>query len=88
MLHLRIHGRVQGVWFRESARRKAEQLGVRGVARNEPDGTVTIEAEAADPATLTEFVKWCHQGPPLARVDKVEQTTVEPRGYTRFEVVR
>ena len=78
---------MQGVWFRETARRQAEALQLTGYARNEPDGTVTIEAEG-DSQALETFVAWCHKGPALARVDRVEQTTGEVKGYAGFEVRR
>lgn len=69
--HLVIHGRVQGVWFRESMRREAERLGVAGWVKNLPDGTVeaTIQADAA---TLETMLAWCRSGPPLARVDAID----------------
>lgn len=69
--HLVIHGRVQGVWFRESMRREAERLGVAGWVKNLPDGTVeaTIQADAA---TLETMLAWCRIGPPLARVDAID----------------
>jgi len=43
--NIKIFGDVQGVFFRDSARRKADELGIKGFAQNEPDGTVLIEAE-------------------------------------------
>ena len=84
-LSLKIEGIVQGVGFRWSARAKANQLGVAGFARNEPDESVYIEAEAEE-ATLELFRAWCEQGPVSARVDRV---TVEPgkiKGYSGFEI--
>jgi len=69
--HLRIHGRVQGVWFRESMRVEAERLNVTGWVRNTPDGTV--EAVIQGPAVAVEtLIEWARSGPPLARVDRVE----------------
>ncbi|MBC2731600.1 acylphosphatase [Thiobacillus sp.] len=68
---LRIHGRVQGVRFRESMRMEAERLSVTGWVRNTPDGTV--EAVIQGPAPAVEaLIEWAHTGPPLARVDRVE----------------
>ncbi|MBS0309779.1 MAG: acylphosphatase [Proteobacteria bacterium] len=68
---LRIHGRVQGVWFRESMRMEAERLNVAGWVRNAPDGTV--EAVIQGPAPAVEaLIEWARSGPPLARVDRVE----------------
>ncbi len=68
---LLIHGRVQGVWFRESMRIEAERLKVSGWVRNTPDGTV--EAVIQGPAAAIDaLIEWTRSGPPLARVDRVE----------------
>ena len=69
--HLRIHGRVQGVWFRESMRVEAERLHVTGWVRNTPDGKVEAVVQGATEA-VTAMIAWAHKGPPLARVDRVE----------------
>jgi acylphosphatase len=65
-----VSGRVQGVWFRESTRRRAEELGVGGWIRNLPDGRVEalFEGEESRVRSAIEFVK---VGPPLARVRDV-----------------
>jgi len=70
-LNIKIHGQVQGVFFRESARQKAEELGIKGFARNEPDDSVYIEAEAEE-ENLKKFLDWCRQGPASAEVKKAE----------------
>jgi len=68
---LRIHGRVQGVWSRESMRMEAERLNVAGWVRNTPDGAV--EAVIQGPASAVEaLIEWAYAGPPLARVDRLE----------------
>ncbi len=69
--HIWVSGRVQGVWYRATARDVAQRLGLTGWVRNLPDGRVEIVAEG-DETTLEEFIKWCWEGPPLARVDNVE----------------
>ncbi|MDF7810077.1 acylphosphatase [Hymenobacter sp. YC55] len=84
---LHVHGRVQGVFFRQSTRTEAQRLGLTGYARNNPDGTVTIEAEGPVEA-LDKLEAWCHQGPDTAQVDKVEVETGEVQGYQTFEVRR
>jgi len=81
----RIHGRVQGVFYRQSTRTEAKRLGLMGYARNNPDGTVTIEAEGPIEA-LKALEAWCRKGPPAARVDAVEVEPGEVRGYSLFEV--
>ena len=78
-LALRIHGRVQGVYFRESARTEAERLGLHGWVRNEADGTVSALAEGGA-APLQAFLAWCHKGPPAARVLRVDVSEEPPRG--------
>lgn len=70
-LNIKIYGRVQGVFFRISAKEKAESLGIVGFARNEPDGSVYIETEGQED-DLEEFIKWCQKGPEAAHVEKVE----------------
>lgn len=82
---IRVHGRVQGVSFRMTARDQARRLGINGIARNEADGTVAIEAEGK-PAALDAFVAWCEQGPPAATVERVEVTSGEPRGHETFRI--
>lgn len=73
---LRIFGRVQGVFFRESMRQRADQLKVTGWVRNRTDGTVeaVVQGEAFEVETL---VDWARRGPDAAKVDKVEVESVE-----------
>ena len=71
-LHLRIVGRVQGVFYRASARDKALSLGLRGWVRNRRDGSVELYADGEEPA-LSRLRSWCGEGPPSARVDVVEE---------------
>ena len=82
-LHLRIFGRVQGVWFRESMRREAERLGVAGWVRNQPDGSVEAVAQGA-PAAVDALVAWARIGPPQARVERIVETETEGH-YRVFE---
>ncbi|MBI2334809.1 acylphosphatase [Candidatus Daviesbacteria bacterium] len=72
-LSIKVYGQVQGVFFRATAKEKGEKLGIKVSAENKPDGTVYIETEGED-EKLEKFVKWCRQGPSLARVEKVEVT--------------
>ena len=66
-----IEGRVQGVWFREATRREAQSLAITGYAKNMADGTVQVLA-CGEPGPLSRLADWLAQGPPLARVDRVE----------------
>ncbi|HEX7970714.1 MAG TPA: acylphosphatase [Thiobacillus sp.] len=69
--HLRIHGRVQGVWYRESMRREAERLGVAGWVRNSPDGSVEAVIQGST-EVVDALITWARSGPPQARVDRIE----------------
>jgi acylphosphatase len=71
-LSIKIYGRVQGVGFRYAAYEGMKRLGLEGLRRNELDGSVYIEAEG-DEAALKEFLAWCHKGPELAKVERVEE---------------
>ncbi len=82
---IRVHGRVQGVFFRASTQEKAHELGIKGFVRNEPDGSVYIEAEGEEEA-LNRFVDWCHYGPSAASVEKVESEEGSFSNFQRFEV--
>ncbi|NNE44511.1 MAG: acylphosphatase [Gemmatimonadetes bacterium] len=86
-ISLIVRGRVQGVWFRESTRIKAEELGITGWTRNEPDGSVRIEAEGPEDS-LAALAAWAQEGPPHARVDSVDARNGEPEGFSDFEVQR
>ncbi len=80
---IKVFGRVQGVSFRDAASKEAERLGVSGFARNEPDGTVYIEAEGED-GSLEEFILWCWHGPPASGVERVEVSADKPAGFRSF----
>ncbi len=82
-LYICVRGRVQGVWYRASTERKANELGLTGYVQNEADGSVSIVAEGT-PESLQELVQWCHHGPPLARVEKVEVKSGELKGFNDF----
>jgi acylphosphatase len=65
-----VMGKVQGVYFRHSARLEAKRLGVRGLARNLPDGSVEVLAQGS-PSAVDALRRWLHRGPAHARVDTV-----------------
>ncbi|HEX8698727.1 MAG TPA: acylphosphatase [Myxococcaceae bacterium] len=79
---LRIRGKVQGVFFRESTRQEATRLGLTGWVRNRTDGSVEAVAEG-ESAVLEDFIRWCHQGPATARVSDVVRSDSEPTGEFR-----
>lgn len=84
---IRVYGKVQGVWYRASTRQKAEELGLTGFVQNMPDGSVYIEAEGPKDR-LDALVAWCHEGPPLARVARVEVQEGPVKGFSDFVIRR
>ncbi len=80
-----VHGRVQGVWFRDSTRREAHRLGLQGHAVNLPDGTV--EVLAVGPAdAVAELERWLQDGPPIARVTRVEAERLDEADVAGFRI--
>jgi acylphosphatase len=67
-----VFGKVQGVFFRHSTRIEARRLGLRGIARNLPDGSVEVLAQGPA-AAVDELLNWTRRGPPDARVDEVRE---------------
>ena len=80
-----VQGHVQGVFFRESARRRALAAGVAGWARNLPDGTVEAVFEG-EVGAVERLIEFCREGPRGARVDWVDVASEEPEGRTGFVV--
>jgi acylphosphatase len=80
-----VHGRVQGVFFRETTRRRAYRAGVAGWVRNNDDGTVEAVFEG-EPDDVEVMVHFAEIGPSGAYVDRVELDELEPQGLRGFEV--
>jgi acylphosphatase len=80
-----VHGRVQGVFFRDSTRQRAEAAGVAGWVTNRPDGTVEAVFEGEDDA-VEALVAFMRDGPRGAEVERVDVTDEEPEGLTGFDV--
>jgi acylphosphatase len=80
-----VRGRVQGVFFRDTTRRRAAQRGVNGWVRNRPDGSVeaVFEGSRDDVESLVEF---CREGPRGASVEEVERYDEDPEGLAGFSV--
>lgn len=74
---LKVTGRVQGVFFRSNAKDAALSLGLRGYAKNMPDGSVEILLQGAEEAILS-FIEWAKEGPPASTVSNVETDWREP----------
>jgi acylphosphatase len=84
-VRVQIRGRVQGVFFREETRRRAESLGVAGWIRNLPDGSVEAVFEG-ETERAESMVEWCRRGPRGAMVESVEGAHELPTGERGFEV--
>lgn len=78
-VHIIVHGKVQGVFFRDYAKKEAEKLGLTGWVKNTKTETVEITAEG-DKLELRKFIVACEQGSPLAKVNKVEYKWEEYTG--------
>jgi acylphosphatase len=79
------HGRVQGVFFRDTMRRKASDAGVAGWVTNRPDGAVEAVFEG-DEGAVERMVGFMREGPRGADVDHVETTDEDPEGLSGFEI--
>ena len=85
--HVLVSGQVQGVFFRDSTRQKAEELGLTGWVKNTPDGAVEALFEGPS-ERVREMVRWCEEGPQRASVENVETNFESPGGdLEAFEVL-
>ena len=82
---VRAHGRVQGVFFRDSLRRAAQREGVAGWAANRSDGTVEAVLEG-EPEAVERVVELCRRGPGHAEVERLDVTDEDPEGLDGFRV--
>jgi acylphosphatase len=84
-----VMGKVQGVYFRHSARLEAKRLGVRGLARNLPDGSVEVLAQGSQ-SSVDALRQWLNRGPARARVETVRELDAAAQGQmeipAEFEV--
>ncbi len=82
-----VTGKVQGVFFRQSTRQKARELGISGQVENLPDGnSVSIIATGAE-ARMAELISWCQQGPPGAVVKHVEILDQPLQEFKNFSIL-
>ena len=82
---LTITGRVQGVGYRETMRREAVRLGVRGWVRNRRDGSVEAAIDG-DPQAVRDLITWAHNGPRGARVSGVRVSGLDAEMPGSFEI--
>jgi acylphosphatase len=80
-----VHGRVQGVFFRDSAQRKAQSRGVSGWVTNRDDGAVEAHFEG-DPEAVESMVAFAREGPRHAEVERAEVEDAEVEGLDGFDV--
>jgi acylphosphatase len=80
-----VDGLVQGVFFRDSARRRAESAGVSGYARNRADGRLEMEFEG-EPGAVDAMIAWSRRGPSRADVTSVEVEELPPTGSSGFRI--
>jgi acylphosphatase len=80
-----VSGRVQGVFFRASCAERAAALGLSGWIRNVANGDVEAVFEGTDTA-VEQIVRWCREGPPLARVDRIDVVDGSPTNESGFRV--
>ena len=78
-----VSGRVQGVFFRDSARQEAQRLGISGSAKNLDDGRVEVIAEG-DQEAVDRLIEWTRSGPSHADVSEVNVSDEEPHGAHGF----
>ena len=79
------HGHVQGVFFRDSARQRAQAAGVAGWVENRPDGTVEAVFEG-EPDAVETLVRWMREGPRGAEVEQIDVDEEDPEGLSGFDV--
>lgn len=83
-----VTGRVQGVFFRQSTREKAGELGLRGWVRNREDGAVEGVVQGTDAAAIEDFRHWLHRGPARAQVQDLDWRPCTEAPLPGFEVRR
>lgn len=85
---INIYGQVQGVGFRFSTLKKAQQLKINGWVKNKFDGGVKIIAQGFK-ENMKDFIDWCYQGPFTAKVDKVEVKNIKIKEkFNKFRIKR
>lgn len=86
-LQITVHGRVQGVNFRNMTKRKADALGITGWVRNDPEGTVTMIAKG-EAQTLKQLQKWMKDSPGLSGVKQITLQEMNEQRFVDFTVKR
>ncbi len=84
---IKVHGKVQGVFFRKNTQQKALELGLSGWVKNEDDGTVSVEIEGELHSILA-MQSWLRLGPPNAEVKSLEISQGQEQGYEDFMILQ
>jgi len=84
-LKINVIGKVQGVFYRATAKEKAREFGINGWVKNEPDGSVSILAEGEE-VLVIKMLEWSKEGPSYCRVDKVEFEEMKPKNHSHFKI--
>ena len=85
--HLKILGKVQGVFYRASAKKKAEELEISGWIKNASDGSVEAMITGSD-QQISNYIQWCKSGPDKANVEDVQVTDQELEQFHSFKIKR
>ena len=85
--HIKVEGKVQGVWYRDSTLKKARSLGLAGTVKNLSDGSVAVELEGEDIGAIQELINWLYVGPEKAKVTEVSVEDGDWKGMKGFEVL-
>ena len=84
-VHIKVTGKVQGVFYRKYAFEVAIKLGIDGFVMNDVDGNVVIEATGEN-EKINEFVQWCHEGSPMSKVEEVAVNEIPEKDYQGFTI--
>jgi len=86
-IHLIVSGKVQGVFFRATAKDVADEIGITGWVKNAEDGNVEAMAKGTQ-EQLQKFIDWCKKGPPKAVVTDVKIAPADEQVFDQFNVIR
>ena len=86
-IRIKVEGRVQGVFFRQSTQEKANQLGIKGTVKNCDDDSVEIIATGTKDQ-IDNLVAWCREGPPKANVINVTTQELSLQQFYNFSIIR
>ena len=86
-VHLLIKGKVQGVFFRATAKKNAEKYKIKGWIRNTKDKNVEAMI-TGEPGMLEQFIEWCKKGPDEAKVEEVAILKQPEKEFRNFEIIR